>query len=68
MSVLVEVGAGTNGDPFGEIFATTGNTHADQRFCVGAHTIAELIAQRRERASPLEPKQKIHRCLEPGWG
>ena len=46
--------------PFGQALAAAGNPHADQRFGVGAHAMAEVIADGRERAFLLEPEEQVH--------
>ena len=52
--------------PFDMSSRLSGDAHADQRLGVGAHAIAEPIADGRQRALLLQAEQQIHRAERRG--
>ena len=64
--VLVEVDARADRDALRQVLAAAGHAHADQRFGIGAHAAAELLADRRQRALLLQAEEQIHRAERRG--
>ena len=60
MGVLIEVNARSDGYTLGQIIAGAGHAHADERFGIGAHPPAQLVADRRQRTLFFELKEQFH--------
>ncbi len=59
--VLVDVNARADRDALRQVVWRARHAHSDQRLGIGAHILAQLIADRRQRAFVLQVEEQFHR-------
>jgi hypothetical protein len=59
--VLVDVHAGADRHPLGQIILRSRHSHSDQRLGIGTHILSQLVADRRQRAFVSQVKEQLHR-------